>query len=1074
MHTPRQSGQLIRFALDTLGESNAHHEFERLCLDVARRRLVSNLVPATGPVSSGGDQARDAESFWTDLAGTPSPVSAFARLASGEKVVLACTIQKDSLPTKIRRDMASICGQGSPVQRVLYFTVAPVPVGTRHKLEDEARKAHRVELEIFDAAALTQFLTETDLYFLAEQYLSLPPLPGVRDTSVSDLSVAVPEDSVEHRIRGREALLTALEERVAYTGGRLVLCGVGGSGKGTVALALARRVAVQRRVWWVDAATPAAFVEALREVAVQAGVERVVAREVWRNDEAARDVLWAALNSAAAGRWLLVVDNANDPAVIRDWIRQPVAGNTVVMTSRDQGSGSWWTSAAIHPVVPISEAEGAAMLHELAPGAGSEGEAVGLARRLGGLPLALLLVGKYLAMTSSDLVLPESEAPRTFTACRNALDAEFAETVAALPHDPHGPLARTWEMSLDLLAMRGIAAARPLFRLISFFAPEPLPVALLRRSVLAASGDFTGLSSSGFDAAVRGLLGCGLLHRRRFEGHDSTVETLIVHPLVREITRTQPATTALAPVYSTLTAALLATVARGIDPAAPSNWPLWRLLLPHCSHVAAHTTHAVTTEHWMRGELATRVAVYAHQSGQWSVAEEQFGYALTAYARNVPANASETVLVARHNFAMLKRDQGRLDEAEADFADVLRTATRVLGPDHANTLATRHELVRIRLQRGDAEGAHTEFSALVPRLTAVLGPEHPTTLAARHELSRSLRDRGDLAEARGAFEQLLHDMANALSDSAPATLTARHELAQLLLELGEVEQALDEFATTLRLERRTLGHEHPSTLVTRQNLGRTLLSLGRFDEAEAELRDVYAAWTRIAPRGHTSSDQTRGTLAGLLAATGRPVEAEEHFRAVTEALATTLGPTHPETIVAHLGHAQTLRLLDRYGEAQASLQSLAAAVLASHGTCHPSLLAVRQDLADLHFELEQDTAAEHQLRLLAEAQSEVLGAGHPDTLRTLSQAAAAALRQGLAGLASRELAAVVAPLASHLGSDDENTLTARLNLAYAHLLLGEPAAAERQLAEVFVVYEKGIRAPDELLTTAQDLQDQLG
>ncbi|MCY0942015.1 FxSxx-COOH system tetratricopeptide repeat protein [Streptomyces antarcticus] len=1074
MNTRSQSGQLIRFALETLGESNAHHEFEQLCMDVARRRLVSNLVPATGPVSSGGDQGRDGESYWTDLAGAPSPVSAFARLASGEKVVLACTIQKVRVPAKIREDVASICGQGSPVQRVLYFTVAPVPVGTRHRLVHEARDAHRVDLEIFDAVALTQFLAEPDLYFLAERYLGLPPLPGMSAASVSDLSVAVPEDSVEHRIRGREALLTALEEQVDYTGGRLVLCGVGGSGKSTVALALARRVAVQRRVWWVNAATPAAFVEALREVAVQAGVERVAAREVWRNHEAARDVLWGALNSAAAGRWLLVVDNADDPAVVRDWIRQPVAGNTVVVTSRDQGSGSWWTAATVHPIVPIPEAQGAAILRELAPDAGSEGEAASLARRLGGLPLALVLVGKYLAMTSGDPILPESEAPRTFAAYRMALDTEFAEAVAALPHDPHGPLARTWEMSLDLLEMRGTAAARPLFQLISFFAPEPLPVALLRRSVLAAANDFTGLSSSELDAAVRGLTGCGLLNRRCFEGNGSTVETLIVHPLVREITHTQPATTALAPEYSTLTAALLAKVAKGIDPANPSSWPLWRLLLPHCIHLAAHTTHAVTPEHWMRGELAARAAVYAQQSGQWSVAEEQFGYALTAYARTDSADAPESVLTARHNFAMLKRDQGRLDEAEADFTDVLRTATQALGPDHPNTLATRHELVRFRLQRGDAEGAHTEFSALVPHLTAVLGPEHPITLAARHELSRSLRGRGDLAEARRAFEQLLHDMTNALSDSAPATLTARHELAHLLLELGEVEQALDEFATTLRLERRTLGHEHPSTLVTRQNLSRALLSLGRFDEAEAELRDIYATWTRIAPRGHTSSHQTRGTLAGLLAATGRPVEAEEHFRAVTEALATTLGPTHPETIVAHLGHAQTLRLLDRPAEAQASLQSLAAAVLASHGTGHPSLLVVRRRLADVHFELEQDTAAEHQLRLLAAAQSDILGAGHPDTLTTLSQAAAVALRQGRADLASRELAAVVTPLASHLGSDDEDILSARLNLAYAHLLLGEPAAAEQQLIEVMVVYENGCRPPDELLASAIDLQRQLG
>ncbi|GAA2531390.1 hypothetical protein GCM10010398_15610 [Streptomyces fimbriatus] len=52
----------IRFALSILGESNSHHDFETLSLGLTLRRITSNLVPATGPVSSGGDLGWDAES----------------------------------------------------------------------------------------------------------------------------------------------------------------------------------------------------------------------------------------------------------------------------------------------------------------------------------------------------------------------------------------------------------------------------------------------------------------------------------------------------------------------------------------------------------------------------------------------------------------------------------------------------------------------------------------------------------------------------------------------------------------------------------------------------------------------------------------------------------------------------------------------------------------------------------------------------------------------------------------------------------------------------------------------------
>ncbi|MEU9031506.1 hypothetical protein AB0D46_29120 [Streptomyces sp. NPDC048383] len=164
----------IRYALSILGESNSHHEFEALCLGLARRRITSNLLPATGPVSSGGDQGRDAESHWTNIPRELPGTSPFAVLASTQRVVMACTIQNTAVPGKIRKDLASICGQGTPVERVIYFTVTAVPARKRHDLIDEAARAHQVELDIWDAAALAHHLADHDLFYLAVQYLHLP------------------------------------------------------------------------------------------------------------------------------------------------------------------------------------------------------------------------------------------------------------------------------------------------------------------------------------------------------------------------------------------------------------------------------------------------------------------------------------------------------------------------------------------------------------------------------------------------------------------------------------------------------------------------------------------------------------------------------------------------------------------------------------------------------------------------------------------------------------------------------------------------------------------------------------
>lgn len=192
--------QQIRFGLETIGELNAHHDFERLCLGLARRRIVSNILPATGPVSSGGDQGRDGESHWTNLPAELPGTSAFVALASNERVVLACTTQKTSVPGKIQKDIGKICGTGSAVKRILYFTVTPVPVARRHQLQKKAKKDHKVSLDIWDAAAISEHLADEDLFYLAVSHLKVPaslaPAP-------SEPAAALPAWYVESRDRWR-------------------------------------------------------------------------------------------------------------------------------------------------------------------------------------------------------------------------------------------------------------------------------------------------------------------------------------------------------------------------------------------------------------------------------------------------------------------------------------------------------------------------------------------------------------------------------------------------------------------------------------------------------------------------------------------------------------------------------------------------------------------------------------------------------------------------------------------------------------------------------------------------------
>jgi hypothetical protein len=165
----------IRFGLQQLSARNAHHEFEHLSRRYARARICSNILPATGPVSAGGDQARDFETFRSYLAGSPIAHSSFiGRIAEGP-VAFACTLEHEkTVASKIKKDVSIIMGSGSRVGGVHYFCSADLSISKRHKLQKWARDDKSIDLEIHDGQAIAENLAEPDTFWIATEYLHIP------------------------------------------------------------------------------------------------------------------------------------------------------------------------------------------------------------------------------------------------------------------------------------------------------------------------------------------------------------------------------------------------------------------------------------------------------------------------------------------------------------------------------------------------------------------------------------------------------------------------------------------------------------------------------------------------------------------------------------------------------------------------------------------------------------------------------------------------------------------------------------------------------------------------------------
>jgi tetratricopeptide (TPR) repeat protein len=778
-----------------------------------------------------------------------------------------------------------------------------------------------------------------------------PAPPG--DRGVSGASVTAPLGRLPVEVRGREALLRSLRD----DRGLVVLAGLGGVGKSTVAAELARLVRAERDVWWVSAADVSSLVGGMVTVSRRLGGSQTDLEALATQAGDGLDRLWALLEQSPRP-WLLVVDNADQPGLLAapgastpdgtGWIRSSDRG-LVLVTTRQVEPATWGREARVHRLEPLPDEEGARMLLDLAPHGGDQAEAEALARRLGGLPLALHLAGSYLG---SGITRWSS-----FASYRQALDDEPAGARLLSPDpdtaqagDPRATVMRTWELSLDDLAAHGLPHARAVLRLLSCFAPAfPIPLDLLdpgRMTALLATAPpedapRPGHSDMRLERALRALARLGLA------GTLAGRRAVSVHPVIADTNRAHllaPAPGDPRPELVRATAAglLIAAVER-LDPERPADWPRFRELTPH-----VHALLDETAAHLPAGRLvelleATGLVVGAyHWSGTMTAAADLTEVAL-AHASRLGED-HPAVLALRHHLAYQTARRRRWTAAEAAFEDVLEARRRVLGEDDPATLETRHELVRTAADQGRWAEAEAGFRDVLAARARVLGDDHPSTLATRHSIAWTVANQRRWTEAEGAFRGVLDSARRVLGEDHPETLTAGQNIAMTLAAQERWEEAEAAYLEVLDARRRVLGEDHPSTLATRHSMATATARRGRWAEAELAFQDVLEARRRVLGHDHPHTLATISSIAWTAAHQGRWAEAEATYRDVLAAQGRVLGEDHQFTLGTRQSLAWTLAGQGQSAEAEAAYREVLEARRRLLGDDHPATLATLRAL----------------------------------------------------------------------------------------------------------------------------------
>jgi len=627
-------------------------------------------------------------------------------------------------------------------------------------------------------------------------------------------------------LAGREELLTDLDARLSVgprAGMRTaVLCGLGGSGKTSVAIEYAHRnlhdLAV---VWQLPAEEPTALAAGFADLAAQLGVRSV--------PDGGNPLAQAhALLAAHPGNWLLIFDNAPSLASVQDAL-PPAGHGRVLITSQDP---HWPAGQAVE--VPALDRDVAAAFLLRRTGAAEPGAAQDLAAELGGLPLALEQAAAYM--------LTAGRSVSGYLALFRQRRADLL-----MRGEPVGygkQVATTWALAFERL-QGATPQAVGLLRLLACCAPDRIPLRLLLRPQPALTGGLPAELAPLLDDPLAG--DDALTALRRFSLVSAPQDGMVsVHRLVQAVTLDQLPGDA-AETWRRAAKRLIAAALPG-DAADPANWPAYAALLPHAEA-------ALRPEDTGMG----RIAHFFSRSGNYADGRAHCQKILSAREQLLGPEHPAT-LDARDELAYLTAVAGDPIRAVAQFTALAQDRERLHGPEHPQTLLARYALARWTRDTDDA-AARDQHVALLPLLERVLGPEHRYTLHARSNLAGWRGIDGNPAAARDEHAAILLVRERTDGPEHTATLASYGHIAHWTGEAGDPVAARDQFAALVEVSNRVLGREHPDTLHYRAGLARWTGKAGDPQTARDQCASLLRASERVLGTEHPRTAATRTALA---------------------------------------------------------------------------------------------------------------------------------------------------------------------------------------------------------------------
>mmetsp|Transcript_108456 Transcript_108456/g.188267 ORF Transcript_108456/g.188267 Transcript_108456/m.188267 type:complete len:390 (+) Transcript_108456:79-1248(+) len=239
------------------------------------------------------------------------------------------------------------------------------------------------------------------------------------------------------------------------------------------------------------------------------------------------------------------------------------------------------------------------------------------------------------------------------------------------------------------------------------------------------------------------------------------------------------------------------------------------------------------------------------------------------------------------------------DESKAVKKDVLGLRSRVLGPDHPDTLRAMKDYGTALNNAAPPSPAENSLREMLERQRQVLKQK----CEAEDNLDISL------------MKDILHLKLRRIGANDPDTLVSLANYADTLATCGRHAAAARMYRQLVDIRRQLLGAEHPDTLAALDSYADTLEELDREVEAEPLRKEAHLLTRLTFGPQHSETIKALTSYATTLCKLGRLDEAEPLWKEVFEVSRKNFGPDHPATVKALKLYSKTCSALGHSLEA---------------------------------------------------------------------------------------------------------------------------------------------------------------